>query len=182
MSTERAIFAGGCFWCMVEPFETRPGIIAVTSGYTGGNVEHPTYDEVISKATGHTEAVEILFDNSIITYNELLEIYWTLIDPTDADGQFYDRGANYRPVIFVDGMEQRLAAQTSKQALEQSGEWDKPIAVPIEEAKTFWPAEEYHQQFYKKDPKRYQAMHNARERYLALQRFKRKFNFSRKKH
>jgi len=84
MSTERAIFAGGCFWCMVERFETRPGIIAVTSGYTGGNVEHPTYDEVISKATGHTEAVEILFDNSIITYNELLEIYWTLIDPTDA--------------------------------------------------------------------------------------------------
>ena len=100
MSTERAIFAGGCFWCMVEPFEERPGILAVTSGYTGGHIEYPTYDQVLSKASGHTEAVEILFDNELISYDELLDIYWSLIDPTDADGQIYDRGANYRPVIF----------------------------------------------------------------------------------
>ncbi|MDR7696253.1 peptide-methionine (S)-S-oxide reductase MsrA [Lactococcus lactis] len=180
MSTERAIFAGGCFWCMVEPFEERPGILAVTSGYTGGHIEYPTYDQVLSKASGHTEAVEILFDNELISYDELLDIYWSLIDPTDTDGQIYDRGANYRPVIFVESEEQKIAAQKSKIALEKSGIWDKPIVVPIEEAKTFWPAEEYHQQYYKKDPKRYQAMHKARERYLALQRFKGKFKFLRK--
>ncbi|EQC83728.1 methionine sulfoxide reductase A [Lactococcus cremoris subsp. cremoris TIFN7] len=180
MSTERAIFAGGCFWCMVEPFEERPGILAVTSGYTGGHIEYPTYDQVLSKASGHTEAVEILFDNELISYDELLDIYWSLIDPTDADGQIYDRGANYRPVIFVESEEQKTAAKKSKIALEKSGIWDKPIVVPIEEAKTFWPAEEYHQQYYKKDPKRYQAMHKARERYLALQRFKGKFKFLRK--
>ncbi|MGO1986340.1 MAG: peptide-methionine (S)-S-oxide reductase MsrA, partial [Lactococcus lactis] len=168
------------FWCMVEPFEERPGILAVTSGYTGGHIEYPTYDQVLSKASGHTEAVEILFDNELISYDELLDIYWSLIDPTDADGQIYDRGANYRPVIFVESEEQRIAAQKSKIALEKSGIWDKPIVVPIEEAKTFWPAEEYHQQYYKKDPKRYQAMHKARERYLALQRFKGKFKFLRK--
>ena len=121
MSTERAIFAGGCFWCMVEPFEERPGILAVTSGYTGGHIEYPTYDQVLSKASGHTEAVEILFDNELISYDELLDIYWSLIDPTDADGQIYDRGANYRPVIFVESEEQRIAAQKSKIALEKSG-------------------------------------------------------------
>ena len=165
---------------VVEPFEERPGILAVTSGYTGGHIEYPTYDQVLSKASGHTEAVEILFDNELISYDELLDIYWSLIDPTDADGQIYDRGANYRPVIFVESEEQRIAAQKSKIALEKSGIWDKPIVVPIEEAKTFWPAEEYHQQYYKKDPKRYQAMHKARERYLALQRFKGKFKFLRK--
>ena len=108
MSTERAIFAGGCFWCMVEPFEERPGILAVTSGYTGGHIEYPTYDQVLSKASGHTEAVEILFDNELISYDELLDIYWSLIYPTDADGQIYDRGANYRPVIFVESEEQRI--------------------------------------------------------------------------
>ncbi|RZI48820.1 peptide-methionine (S)-S-oxide reductase MsrA [Lactococcus kimchii] len=182
MAIERAIFAGGCFWCMVEPFEKRPGIIAVTSGYTGGTLEHPTYDQVLSKTSGHTEAVEILFDNALISYADLLELYWELIDPTDADGQIFDRGLNYRPVIFVTSSEQKTSAQKSKEALEKSEIWSKPIVVPIEDAKDFWPAEEYHQQFYKKDPKRYQAMHKARERYLALQKFKGKFNFLRKKH
>ncbi|QDK70957.1 peptide-methionine (S)-S-oxide reductase MsrA [Lactococcus protaetiae] len=182
MSTERAIFTGGCFWCMVEPFEQRSGILSVTSGYTGGHVDDPTYDQVSGKYTGHTEAVEILFDNAVITYKELVELYWTLIDPTDEQGQIYDRGDNYRPVIFVENEVQREIAETSKQLLAESGIWEKPIVVPIEDAKTFWPAEDYHQQFYKKDPKRYQAMHKARERYLALKHFKGKFNFLRKKH
>jgi len=100
MATERAIFAGGCFWCMVQPFEEREGILSVISGYTGGNVENPTYEQVKKHLTGHTEAVEIIFDNSKITYQSLVELYWTLTDPTDAFGQFEDRGDNYRPVIF----------------------------------------------------------------------------------
>ena len=102
MATERAIFAGGCFWCMVQPFEEREGILSVTSGYTGGNVENPTYEQVKMHLTGHTEAVEIIFDNSKINYQTLVELYWTLTDPTDAFGQFEDRGDNYRPVIFVE--------------------------------------------------------------------------------
>ena len=101
MATERAIFAGGCFWCMVQPFEEREGILSVISGYTGGNVENPTYEQVKKHLTGHTEAVEIIFDNSKITYQSLVELYWTLTDPTDAFGQFEDRGDNYRPVILL---------------------------------------------------------------------------------
>lgn len=182
MSVEKAIFAGGCFWCMVEPFEKRAGILSVISGYTGGHVDDPTYDQVSGKYTGHTEAVEILFDNELITYSELVELYWTLIDPTDDQGQIYDRGDNYRPVIFVDNDRHRKIAEESKLKLAQSGIWSKPIIVPIEEAQPFWPAEEYHQQFYKKDPKRYQAMHKARQRYLAFQLLKGKFKKLRKKH
>ena len=137
MSKEIAIFAGGCFWCMVEPFETRPGILSVTSGYTGGHVDDPTYDEVSGKYTGHTEAVEIIFENTVISYDALLEIYWSLIDPTDGEGQFYDRGNNYRPAIYVENEEQRQAAEKSKLELSESGLWDKPIIVPIENAQTF---------------------------------------------
>lgn len=111
MATERAIFAGGCFWCMVQPFEEREGILSVTSGYTGGNVENPTYEQVKMHLTGHTEAVEIIFDNSKINYQTLVELYWTLTDPTDAFGQFEDRGDNYRPVIFVENNEQEKIAK-----------------------------------------------------------------------
>ncbi|MFK4955988.1 peptide-methionine (S)-S-oxide reductase MsrA [Lactococcus garvieae] len=175
MSKEIAIFAGGCFWCMVEPFETRPGILSVTSGYTGGHVDDPTYDEVSGKYTGHTEAVEIIFENTVISYDALLEIYWSLIDPTDGEGQFYDRGNNYRPAIYVENEEQRQAAEKSKQELSESGLWDKPIIVSIENAQTFWPAEDYHQDFYKKNPKRYKQMHKAREQFLKVKRFRNKF-------
>lgn len=150
MATERAIFAGGCFWCMVQPFEEREGILSVISGYTGGNVENPTYEQVKKHLTGHTEAVEIIFDNSKITYQSLVELYWTLTDPTDAFGQFEDRGDNYRPVIFVENEEQEKIAKESKAQLQASGNFDSPIVTSIEAVQKFWPAEDYHQGFYKK--------------------------------
>ena len=113
---ERAIFAGGCFWCMVEPFETRPGIIMVISGYTGGTVVDPTYDQVATQTTGHVEAVEIIFDNRVVNYADLVAIFWQITDPTDAGGQINDRGQQYRPVIFVQNQKQRQIAEDSKKA------------------------------------------------------------------
>lgn len=151
---ETAIFAGGCFWCMTKPFDQMPGIISVRSGYTGGDVENPTYEQVKSGTTGHTEAVKIVFDKTIISYEELLEIYWHQTDPTDAAGQFQDRGSNYRPVIFVKNETQRQAAERSLKNLIASERFKKPIVTKIEPACPFYEAEEEHQQFYKKDPKR----------------------------
>lgn len=151
---ETAIFAGGCFWCMTKPFDQMPGIISVRSGYTGGDVENPTYEQVKSGTTGHTEAVKIVFDKTIISYEELLEIYWHQTDPTDAAGQFQDRGSNYRPVIFVKNETQRQAAELSLKNLILSERFKKPIVTKIESACPFYEAEEEHQQFYKKDPKR----------------------------
>ncbi len=151
---ETAIFAGGCFWCMTKPFDQMPGIISVRSGYTGGNVENPTYEQVKSGTTGHTEAVKIVFDKTVISYEELLEIYWHQTDPTDAAGQFQDRGSNYRPVIFVKNETQRQAAERSLKNLIASERFKKPIVTKIEPACPFYEAEEEHQQFYKKDPKR----------------------------
>lgn len=151
---ETAIFAGGCFWCMTKPFDQMPGIISVRSGYTGGDVENPTYEQVKSGTTGHTEAVKIVFDKTIISYEELLEIYWHQTDPTDAAGQFQDRGSNYRPVIFVKNETQRQAAERSLKNLIASERFKKPIVTKIESACPFYEAEEEHQQFYKKDPKR----------------------------
>ena len=151
---ETAIFAGGCFWCMTKPFDQMPGIISVRSGYTGGDVENPTYEQVKSGTTGHTEAVKIVFDKTIISYEELLEIYWHQNDPTDAAGQFQDRGSNYRPVIFVKNETQRQAAELSLKNLIVSERFKKPIVTKIESACPFYEAEEEHQQFYKKDPKR----------------------------
>ena len=156
MSKETAIFAGGCFWCMVEPFDQQQGIESVISGYTGGHVANPTYEQVCSHTTGHTEAVEITFDPEIISYKELVEIYWRQTDPTDAAGQFQDRGDSYRPVIFVNSEEQREVAEASKKALAESGMFDDPIVTSIEDAKPFYPAEDYHQDFYKKNPLRAQ--------------------------
>ncbi|WEV70211.1 peptide-methionine (S)-S-oxide reductase MsrA [Lactobacillus sp. ESL0785] len=151
-----AIFAGGCFWCMVQPFDSLPGIKQVISGYTGGQVANPTYEQVCSGTTGHTEAVEITFDPTVMPYEKLLEYYWQVTDPTDAMGQFQDRGDNYRPVIFYNSPVQKAAAEKSKAALEASGKFDKPIVTKIEPAQPFYPAEEYHQDFYKKDPSRYE--------------------------
>ena len=169
---ERAIFAGGCFWCMVEPFETWPGIVSVLSGYTGGTVDNPSYDQVSSGATGHVEAVEIIYDNRIVSYQELMDLYWQIIDPTDAFGQFQDRGAQYRPIIFTTNEEQRKIAENKKQAVVDSHRYSKPIVTEIRSAETFWPAENYHQEFYKKQPKRYKAIKRERQQFLTYQHLK----------
>lgn len=154
---ETAILAGGCFWCMVKPFDQWDGVKSVISGYTGGHHNNPTYEEVCSGETGHTEAVKIEFDPSVISYDDLLNIYWQISDPTDAGGQFINRGSSYRPGIFYLTDEQKAKAQASKTNLEASGSYDKPIITEITEAGTFWEAEEYHQDFYKKDPEHYKA-------------------------
>lgn len=140
---DTAIFAGGCFWCMVSPFDEQPGIDKVVSGYTGGHTANPTYEEVLTETTGHTEAVEITFDPNLISYEELVEIYWNQTDPTDAMGQFQDRGDNYRPVIFVKDELQRAVAEKSKQRLNDSGKYKKPVVTKIEDAKPFYLAEEH---------------------------------------
>ncbi|GEK90109.1 peptide-methionine (S)-S-oxide reductase [Alkalibacterium putridalgicola] len=155
VNEQRAIFAGGCFWCMVQPFDSLPGILSITSGYTGGHVENPTYRQVTSGRTGHTEAVEIVYDPDKISYRELVEIYWRQTDPTDAGGQFADRGDSYRPVIFYLNTHQKEVAEESKRELEQSGKFDDPILTQIEEAEPFYPAEDYHQDYYKKESAHY---------------------------
>lgn len=152
---DTAIFAGGCFWCMVHPFDQMPGVEAVVSGYTGGQLENPTYEQVTSGTTGHTEAVKITFNPELISYETLLDIYWSSMDPTDATGQFYDRGTSYRPVVFYNSQDQREKAEASKEALDKSGRFGKPVVVPVEEAQPFYDAEDYHQDFYKKNPAHY---------------------------
>ncbi|ALC88986.1 methionine sulfoxide reductase [Bacillus sp. FJAT-18017] len=148
---ELATFAGGCFWCMVQPFDEQPGIEKVVSGYTGGHKENPTYEEVCSDTTGHYEAVQITFDPDVFPYKKLLELYWQQIDPTDPGGQFNDRGLSYRTAIFYHSEEQRQLAEQSKQELAASGKFSKPIVTEILPAKTFYPAEEKHQDYYKKN-------------------------------
>ncbi|TCI24216.1 peptide-methionine (S)-S-oxide reductase [Exiguobacterium sp. SH3S2] len=152
----KATFAGGCFWCMVKPFHKYEGVERVVSGYTGGHVDNPTYQQVCSETTGHLEAIEVTFDPEVISYEELLRIYWRQIDPTDGGGQFNDRGESYRPAIFYHSEEQRDAAERSKQEVENSGRFERPIEVEIRPAKTFWEAEDYHQDYYKKNPFRYE--------------------------
>ena len=151
----KATFAGGCFWCMEPPFEALDGVVSVTSGYTGGTKENPSYEEVSSGATGHAESVQILYDPSKVTYEKLLEVYWHNVDPTDRGGQFCDRGLQYRPSIFVHDEEQRRLAEASKATLEKSRLFPGPIGVEIVRAAAFWPAEEYHQHYHTKNPIRY---------------------------
>ena len=150
-----ATFAGGCFWCMVKPFDEQPGIKSVLSGYTGGHVENPTYEQVCSETTGHLEAVQITFDPEIYPYEKLVRLYFTLIDPTDAGGQFYDRGESYTTAIFYHNDEQKEIAERVKAELYASGKFKQPIAVKIREAKPFYVAEDYHQYYYKKNPAHY---------------------------
>ncbi|SFE60573.1 peptide-methionine (S)-S-oxide reductase [Paenibacillus algorifonticola] len=150
-----ATFAGGCFWCMVTPFEELPGIHSIVSGYMGGHLKDPTYEQVKAGETGHAEVVQIAFDPQLFPYERLLELYWPQIDPTDAGGQFQDRGSQYRTVIFYHNEEQHALALASKQELESSGRFDKSIATEIRAADTFYMAEEYHQNFHKKNPKHY---------------------------
>ncbi|MBP1967924.1 peptide methionine sulfoxide reductase msrA/msrB [Virgibacillus natechei] len=158
MSSNREIatFAGGCFWCMVEPFDERPGIIDVVSGYTGGTVENPTYEQVCTNTTGHLEAVQITFDPTIMTYEQLVNTFWQQIDPTDPNGQFNDRGESYQTAIFYHNQEQRQIAEQSKQDLETSGKFSKPVVTEIIPAKTFYAAEVEHQDYYKKQSFHYQ--------------------------
>lgn len=154
---EVATFAGGCFWCMVKPFDTQPGILKVVSGYTGGTLENPTYEQVCSNMTGHYEAVQIYYDEKIFPYKKLVELFWQQIDPTDTSGQFYDRGQSYQTAIFYHTEEQKEIAMKSKEELQASGRFSKPIVTPILPAKPFYEAEEYHQYYYKKNPLKYQA-------------------------
>lgn len=153
---EKALFAGGCFWCMVEPFDTRPGIESVRSGYAGGHIKNPTYEEVKSQTSGHTEVIQITYNPADISFEELVKTYWEVTDPTDAGGQFMDRGDSYRPVIYYYSAAQKQIAEESKARLENSGKYKEPIVVTIEEAPTFYLAEEEHQDFYRKNKKRYQ--------------------------
>lgn len=157
MAEEKAIFAGGCFWCMVKPFDSQPGIKKVVSGYTGGHTVNPTYQEVSSGLTGHTEAVEITYDPDVIGYDQLVETYWQQTDPTDAFGQFADRGDSYRPVIFYQNEDQREIAEASKEKLQNSGRFKEPIVTKIEPAQTFYPAEDCHQDYYRTNSAHYNA-------------------------
>jgi len=165
---EKAIFAGGCFWCMEHPFDKLEGVISTTVGYTGGTKKDPTYEEVSAGGTGHAESVEVTFDPSRIRYDELLDVFWRNIDPTTPNRQFVDVGSQYRAAIFYLNEEQKRLAEESKARLEASGRYDKPIVTEIVPAMTFYRAEEYHQDYYKKNPIRYKfyRYNSGRDRYL----------------
>lgn len=150
-----AAFAGGCFWCMAGPFKELDGVLNVKSGYTGGQIENPTYEDVCSGVSGHYEVIQVTYDPSKVNYNLLLDTFWHQIDPTDTGGQFYDRGQQYQTVIFYNDEEQKELAIASKKELESSGRFDKPIATKILSACKFYPAEEYHQDYHKKNPEHY---------------------------
>src|SRR5699024_7152157 len=152
---KKAVFAGGCFWCMVEPFDSLPGIETVVSGFTGGHVENPTYNEVVRGGTGHTEAVEITYDPDKISYEDLVEIYWRQTDPTDAAGQFADRGEGDQLVIYYSNDSERLIAKLSKKILGEHGPYNEPIVTSIEPREPFYAAEDYHQDFYMKESVHY---------------------------
>lgn len=155
--SEKATFAGGCFWCMEAAFKEVDGVIDVMSGYTGGTVENPTYEQVCSGSTGHYEAIQVTFDPSKITYGELLERFWKSIDPTDKYGQFVDKGNQYLSAIFYHDENQKKLAEDSKVKLEKSGKFERPIATKILPESEFYRAEEYHQNYYKKKAVEYQT-------------------------
>ena len=150
-----AYFAGGCFWCMVSPFDALDGILEVRSGYMGGHIANPTYKDVKSQTSGHYEAIRVRYDPDAVSYETLLRAFWRQVDPTDDGGQFQDRGPSYRTAIFYVTDEQRAAAEASKAAMDASGRFPGPIVTPILPADTFYDAEEYHQDFYKKSPDEY---------------------------
>ncbi len=164
---EKATFAGGCFWCMESAFEGLEGVVDVVSGYTGGTGDNPTYGDYAQK--GHVEVIEITYDPSKIAYDRLLEVFWRQINPTDSNGQFVDRGPQYRSAIFYHNEEQKKLAEKSKEELGKFGRYDKPVATEILKASTFFKAEEYHQDYYKKNPLRYKVyrLNSGRDQYLA---------------
>ncbi|MDR0138612.1 peptide-methionine (R)-S-oxide reductase MsrB [Metabacillus idriensis] len=165
---EAATFAGGCFWCMEPPFEKLDGVLEVISGYTGGTEENPSYNDVSSGKTGHVESVQIVYDPAVVSYEELLDVYWKQVNPTDSEGQFIDRGKQYSTAIFFHNENQKLAAQATKEKLDQSGRFDQKIVTPILPASTFYMAEDYHQDYYKKNPVRYEYYRNnsGRDQFL----------------
>jgi peptide methionine sulfoxide reductase msrA/msrB len=167
-SIKKATFAGGCFWCMVPPFDGLTGIIDVKSGYTGGYTDNPTYPEVSSGTTGHYEAIQVFYDSSKTSYKQLLDIFWRQIDPTDSGGQFYDRGQQYQTAIFYHNEEQKALAEQSKKEMENSAWFAAPIATKIQEASEFYPAEENHQDYHKKNPEHYQQYKagSGREKFI----------------
>ncbi len=152
---EKATFAGGCFWCMESDFEKIDGVVSVVSGYTGGQKDHPTYEEVSAGGTGHAEVVQVTYDPAKITYAKLLSVYWKHIDPTVSNRQFCDVGDQYRTTIFYHNEEQRRLAEASKETLDKTKPFKEPIVTPIVPASTFYEAETYHQDYYKKNPIRY---------------------------
>jgi peptide-methionine (S)-S-oxide reductase len=151
----KAAFAGGCFWCMQGPYDSLPGVVSTTVGYTGGEKANPTYHEVSAGGTGHLESIEVVYDAKKVTYEKLLDVFWHNVDPTNPNGQFCDNGSQYRTAIFVADDAQRKAAEASRKALEASGVLKHPIVTEILKAGTFWKAEDYHQSYYKKNPIRY---------------------------
>jgi methionine-S-sulfoxide reductase len=170
MRTDKATFAGGCFWCMESPFEKLEGVIRVVSGYTGGHVDNPTYEEVSGGGTGHLEAVEITYNPDTISFNALLEVFWRQINPTDAGGQFVDRGEQYKSAIFYHSEEQKSLAEKSKKALADSKRFPGPIVTEIRPAVKFYPAEEYHQDYHKINPVRYRFYRHGSGRDVFLEK------------
>ena len=168
---EKAIFAGGCFWCMQPPFDHVPGVKSTVVGYTGGTEANPTYAQVSAGETGHREAIEVAFDPGKVTYEQLLTVFWQNINPIQRDGQFHDFGDQYTSAIFYSSEAQRHAAEASKEALARSGKFQKPIATVILPAGQFWPAEDYHQKYYLKNPMAYGMYHFTSGRASFKQRF-----------
>jgi peptide-methionine (S)-S-oxide reductase len=168
-ATARATFAGGCFWCMEPPYDKLPGVISTTSGYMGGKTRNPTYEAVSTGRTGHAEVVQVEYDPSKVTYAQLLEVFWRNIDPTQKDGQFCDHGSQYRTAIFYHGEEQKKLAEASKAALVKGKPFKGEIVTEVTAAPQFYPAEEYHQDFYKKNPRHYKLYRTGCGRDARLQ-------------
>jgi peptide methionine sulfoxide reductase msrA/msrB len=168
IQTKTAVFAGGCFWCTESDFEKVPGVLDAVSGYTGGTVANPTYEQVSAGGTGHVEAVQVIYDPARVTYEQLLDFFWRHVDPTDAGGQFVDRGSQYLSVIFYANEDQRREAEASKAALVASDQFDRPIVTEIRPLGPFYKAEDYHQDYYKKNPVRYHyyRWHSGRDQFL----------------
>jgi len=160
-NTKKAIFAGGCFWCIQTPYDKAKGVVKTIVGYTGGSAEDATYEKVSSHRTKHREAIEVTYDPAQISYEQLLDIFWRNIDPTQADGQFYDIGPNYKAAIYYANDDEKKAAESSKETLAKSGKFSKPIVTDILPAMPFYPAEDYHQKYYLKQPADYEAYHNG---------------------
>jgi peptide-methionine (S)-S-oxide reductase len=168
-TTAKAVFAGGCFWCVESDFDKIPGVVSTTSGYTGGSTVNPTYEQVSGHTTGHAEVVEVVYDPGKVSYQRLVEYFWHTIDPTVKDQQFCDRGTPYRSAIFAQNAEQLKVAQASRAALEKSKPFKEGIVTEIVLAGTFYPAEDYHQDYYKKNPIRYKYYRNSCGREARLQ-------------
>ena len=168
-STAKATFAGGCFWCMEPPYDKLPGVISTTSGYMGGTTKNPTYESVSTGRTGHTEVVQVEYDPAKVTYSTLLEVFWRNIDPTQRDGQFCDHGSQYRTGIFYHNEEQKKLAEASKAALQKNKPFKGEIVTEVTKAPDFYPAEAYHQDFYKKSPTRYKIYRSGCGRDARLQ-------------